>query len=186
MVPRMDASSQQLIYTTGSLLCAGAGSIHDVKARRIPNLLTGGSIAAGLLLHLVLGGWRQMGASAVAGLIAGAIFLVFFLAGGMGGGDVKLMAAVGCIVGLPELRLVMTATVFTGAILALILAAYRGRLRQTFDNLLALLAHHRRFGLTPHHEIHVGNEEMVRLPYALSITAGCLAALCALTLGHGL
>ena len=53
----------------------------------------------GLLLHLTLGGWRQLGTAAAAGLVCGLIFLLFHLAGGMGGGDVKLITAAGCMRG---------------------------------------------------------------------------------------
>ena len=170
----------------GSLLCAGIASFHDVRERRIPNLLTGPAIVAGLLLHLATGGWAQMGASALAGLIAGSIFLIFFLAGGMGAGDVKLMAAVGCIAGLSPLRLVMVSTVIFGGVFALVLAVYRGRLRQTLGNVIALMAHHRRQGLTPHPELNLANSATLRLPFALPIAAGCLLTVCTLAWEHGL
>ena len=170
----------------GSLLCAGIGSFHDVRERRIPNLLTGPAIVAGLLLHLAVGGWAQMGSSALAGLIAGSIFLIFFLAGGMGAGDVKLMAAVGCIAGLSPLRLVMVSTVIFGGVFALVLAVYRGRLRQTLGNVIALMAHHRRQGLTPHPELNLANTATLRLPFALPIAAGCLLTVCTLAWEHGL
>ena len=170
----------------GSLLCAGIGSYHDVRERRIPNTLTGPAMVAGLLLHLWVGGWAQMGASALAGLIAGGIFLVLYLAGGMGAGDVKLMTAVGCLAGLSSLRLVMVATVLSGGVFALALALYRGRLRQTVRNVFALIAHHRRSGLTPHPELNLGNTATLRLPFALPIAAGCLVTVCALAWEHGL
>jgi prepilin signal peptidase PulO-like enzyme (type II secretory pathway) len=105
LVPTMDALQQQLVFIAGSVLCAGIGSVHDVRERRIPNRVTGPAMVAGLVLHTVLGGWHGLGDSALAGLIAGGIFLVFFLAGGMGAGDVKLMAAVGCIAGTAHLSL---------------------------------------------------------------------------------
>ena len=95
----MDVFEQQLIFLGGSLLCAGIGSVTDVRERRVPNFVTGPAIVVGLMLHTIFGGWRGLGDSALAGLIAGGIFLVFFLAGGMGAGDVKLMAAVGCFAG---------------------------------------------------------------------------------------
>ena len=83
-----------------SFVSAGIGAWSDVRTRRIPNWLTGSSILVGLVLHLVLGGWRSLGSAALAGLLAGAVFLVFHLAGGMGAGDVKLMTAVSVLAGL--------------------------------------------------------------------------------------
>jgi prepilin peptidase CpaA len=106
----MDVLEQQLMFIGGSLLCAGVGSVTDLRERRIPNLVTGPAIVAGLMLHTICGGWRGVGDSALAGGIAGGIFLIFYLAGGMGAGDVKLMAAVGCIAGLSALPLVVIST----------------------------------------------------------------------------
>jgi len=176
----MHALSQQLIFTGGSLLCAGIGSVHDVRERRIPNLVTGPAILAALTLHLICGGWGGLLDSALAGLIAGAIFLVFFLAGGMGAGDVKLMAAVGCCVGLSSLFPVVLSTVLAGAVFALAIGLYNGRLRETLRNVGALLLHHGQQGLKPHPDLNLTNPHTLRLPFALPIAAGCLFALCAL------
>jgi len=176
----MEATAQQILFTGGALLCAGTGSVHDVRKRKIPNLITGPGIVAGLLLHLAIGGWAGLGHSAMAGLLAGGIFFVVYVAGGMGAGDVKLMAAVGCIAGLPQLELVLVSTVVSGAVFALGVALYNGRLRETGLNVLALVAHHGQAGLRPHPELNLANARTLRLPYALPIATGCLMALGAL------
>jgi prepilin peptidase CpaA len=176
----MDALPQQLMFTGGSLLCASIGSIHDVRERRIPNVITGPAVLAGLTFHTISGGWSGLGDSALAGLIAGSIFLIFFLAGGMGAGDVKLMAAVGCFAGLSSLRMVIIATVFAGAVFALAVGIYNGRLRETLRNVGTLLLHHGQRGLTPHPDLNLTNARTLRLPFALPIAAGCLFTLCAL------
>ena len=124
-----------------------------------------------------------MGSSLLAALIAGSCFFLIFLAGGMGAGDVKLMAAVGSIVALPALELVMLATVFAGAVFALGLAAYHGRLRTTAANVGALVAHHSRRGLAPHPELNLSNQSSLRLPFALPIAAGCAVLLVSLLIG---
>jgi len=176
----MHVLPQQLMFTGGSLLCAGIGSVHDVRERRIPNLITGPAILAALLLHLIFAGWGGLLDSALAGLIAGAIFLVFFLAGGMGAGDVKLMAAVGCFVGLSPLSMVVLSTVIAGAVFALAVGLYNGRLRETLRNVGALLLHHGQQGLKPHPDLNLTNARTLRLPFALPIAAGCLFTLCTL------
>ena len=52
-----------------------------------------------LVLQTVQHGWRGAG-SALLGTLAGAsVFLIFYLLGGMGGGDVKLMAGFGALLG---------------------------------------------------------------------------------------
>ena len=166
------------MFTGGCLLCAGIGSVTDVRERRIPNLVTGPAIVAGLMLHTIYGGWRGLGDSALAGVIAGGIFLIFFLAGGMGAGDVKLMTAVGCIAGLSPLPLVVLSTALAGGLFALAVSILHGRLRETLSNVAALLQHHGRKGLAPHPELNLNNVRTLRLPFALPIAAGCLIALC--------
>jgi prepilin peptidase CpaA len=64
--------------------------------------------------------------------------------------------------------------------MALSLALYHRRLKETFLNLGALAVHHRSAGLTPHPEFNVGNAQTLRLPYALAIAAGSALSLCLL------
>jgi len=154
------------------------GSVTDIRERRIPNLITGPAIAAGLMLHTIYGGWLGLGDAALAGLIGGGIFLIFFLSGGMGAGDVKLMTAVGCITGLVPLLLVMVSTAMAGSVFALVVSIHHGSLRTTLCNVAALLQHHGRHGLIPHPDLNLSNVRTLRLPYALAIAAGCLIALC--------
>jgi len=89
----------ELTYPATATACAVVGAVWDVKTRRIPNFLTLPAFVLGLLLHLVIGGWKQMLYALFAGFVCGVIFLIFYIAGGMGAGDVKLMTAVGCIAG---------------------------------------------------------------------------------------
>ena len=168
---------QELVYPAAALLCAFIGSVFDVKSRRVPNFLTGPSVLFGLLLHLSLGGWAEMGISALAGLICGLVFLVFYLAGGMGAGDVKLIAAVGCLCGLHNIATLLALTGIAGGVMAIGLAVSRGRLKETMVNVVALVSHHKSEGLTPHPEINVLNNTTLRLPYALAISAGCAMTL---------
>jgi prepilin peptidase CpaA len=173
----MTAHHTNLVYVTAALLCAGFAAFFDLRTRRIPNILTGPSILLGLVLHLVLGGWSQLGLAAAAAAIAGGIFLVFYLAGGMGAGDVKLMTAVACIAGYHSLFELLVATVLMGGVFAIILAILRGKLKETFRNIGALFAHHRDAGLTPHPDLNLKNTHTLRLPYAIAIAAGCLITL---------
>jgi len=176
----MDSFAQQQMFVMGSLLCAGIGVIHDVRERTIPNRLTGPAVAAGLLLHTLAGGWRGLGDSALAGLVVGAIFVLFFVAGGMGAGDVKLMMAVGCFVGLSPLGLLVISTAVAGGLFALAVSLYHSRLRETLCGACALLLHHTRHGFKPHPDLNLSNQRTLRLPFALPVAAGCLFTFCAL------
>jgi prepilin peptidase CpaA len=179
----MPARKEDLLFAGLALGCAVVASVYDMRERRIPNRLTGSCLLAGLLLHLAVGGWSGLGSASLASLTAGGLFLIFFIAGGMGAGDVKLMAAMAAITGLAPLQLFLLATVLAGGVFALALAGYHGRLRQTFVNVAALLLHHGSQGLKPHPEMNLANERTLRLPFALPITAGCLVTLCILASG---
>jgi len=175
----MSKLQTDLVYLAASIAIAVAGAVFDLRSRRIPNLLTLPGILFGLLLHLYLDGWRGFGLSAASGLMAGVIFLFFWLAGGMGAGDVKLITAVGCTVGgLLQVGWLLCLTAVAGGVMALGLALWRGRLKDTIMNLGALAVHHRFEGLKPHPHLNVGNARTLRLPYALAIAAGTAMTFC--------
>ncbi len=165
--------SPDCMYLLLASLCASAGAVSDVRSRRIPNLLTGASVVLGLLLHLGAGGWRQMGMAAAAGLVGGAVFFVFFVAGGMGAGDVKLMAAVSSIAGFGHLAELFLAIALTGGVFAVVLAISRGRLKATVANVGSLIQHHARSGVLPHPDLNLDNPQSLRLAYGVPIAVGC-------------
>lgn len=166
-----------MTYPAVATVCAVAGSVFDVKSRRVPNFITGPAFLIGLSLHLAHGGWRELLSSFAAGLICGFVFLVFYLAGGMGAGDVKLITAVGCIAGLSHVTYILALTAISGGVMALGLALARGQLQQTLMNVVELVTHHRREGLQPHPELNLSNAQTLRLPYALAIAGGCMLTL---------
>jgi prepilin peptidase CpaA len=170
----------EFAYATCSLLCALVGAVYDVVSRRIPNAFTLPAILFGLLLHFSLGGWRQLGSAAAGGLLCGLIFLVFHLAGGMGGGDVKLITAAGCVAGMPLAAPLLILTSLAGGAMAVGLALYHRRLKQTILNMCALVAHHRTAGLAPHPDFNLDNAQALRLPYAVAIAAGSALSFCLL------
>jgi prepilin peptidase CpaA len=87
------------VQTGLALFFGTVAVIEDLRSRTISNWTTLGAMAAGVLYHVVTGGWAGLGSSLL-GLIVGFLaFLVFYLLGGMGGGDIKLMAGFGAILG---------------------------------------------------------------------------------------
>lgn len=173
----MTLAQSLLTYPAMAASCAVVASVFDVRSRRIPNALTMPAFVFGLLLHLMLGGWKQMLLAFAAGLICGLIFLVFYIAGGMGAGDVKLIMAVGCIAGISHIAYILVLTALSGGAMALVLAYARGRLGETILNVGEIALHHKKQGLQPHPDLNVKNTATLRLPYALAIAGGSLLTL---------
>ncbi len=92
----------------------------------------------------------------------------------------KLMTAVGCIAGLSLIQPLLILTSLAGGVMAIGLALYRHRLKETLLNVYALAVHHGTVGLAPHPEFNVDNAQTLRLPYALAIAAGSGLSLCLL------
>lgn len=178
----MRGFSPDMAYALTSFTCAGIGAICDVRTRRIPNWLTGPGIVAGLLLHRLLGGWRSMGGAALGGLLAGAIFLIFYVGGGLGAGNVKLIVAVCCLAGLSAMAGILVATAMLGGVFAIILALLHHRLKDTLANVGRLIVYHGTSGLRPHPNLNVSNPRTLRLPYGLAIAAGAGSSLCSVLL----
>lgn len=168
----MSTFHTELLYSTAACALCVVGAAFDIRDRRIPNALTLPGVLAGLLLHLYTAGWHGIGSSAAAGLIAFVIFLLFWLAGGMGAGDVKLMAAAACLTGTEHVAWLLIFTALAGGVMAIGMALWRGQLRETILNVGAIAVHHRYEGLTPHPDLNVGNARTLRLPYAVAIAAG--------------
>lgn len=178
----------------GACACAVIGATWDVASRRIPNWLTYGAFLAGLLLRFCFGGfaggmkstpvgwnfgpaWHQVLYGLAGGLIGGGIFFLFYLVKGMGMGDVKLMAAVGCLAGVGQVAKIVLACAIAGGVLALALMVLRRRVGRTLGNVWLLVRHHLLFGVQSHPEINLDSPEAIRLPYALAIAAGTFYSL---------
>ena len=144
----------------------------DLWQRRIPNPLTLASAVLALGVHASAAG-ASGAAFSVGGWLTGlALFLPWFLAGGLGGGDVKLLAAFGAWLGpFQTIRACLFAMLAGGAV-ALVVVCRRRRFRQTMRALggLALKAAAGRAAPSP---VLTGGQ----LGYALPIAAGVGLAL---------
>ena len=95
-----------------------AASIDDLSRRRIANWIPLAALGSGIAWQTAVGGWRGA-VGAVLGACAGfAVFLVFYVLGGMGGGDVKLMAGFGALIGIEHLAAAALWSAACGAFLA--------------------------------------------------------------------
>lgn len=152
-------------------------STWDIRTRRVPNALTLGAAAIALIFHLITGGLAGAG-SALAGWVVGcALFLPFFALGGMGAGDVKLLAAIGAWVG-PALAFWSWAFAsIAGGVLAIAVALLSGYLKKALINVWGLLCFWRVAGVRPLDEMTLSAPGSPRIAYALPIAIGSLLAL---------
>jgi len=137
-----------------ALICAGA-TIEDIARRTISNWFCASALLAGGLLHCYRGGWRGLGASLLGAGVGFFLFLLSYLLGGMGGGDVKLMGGLGAMLGWERIWLAVFLTAVAGA-LGAAAAAMPGLLRRRISR---------------------AERQPLAVPYAPAIAAGTMLAL---------
>jgi prepilin peptidase CpaA len=163
--------------TGAATAVALAACVFDASTRRIPNVLTIAGGLFGLAFHVVTGGIGGAGWS-LAGLGVGfLLFFPLFALGGMGAGDVKLMAALGAWLGPADAAWTGLYAAIAGGVMAIVVALARGYLRTAIANLWTLLGVWRIVGIRPLEGMTLQTSKSPRLPYALPITAGLLATL---------
>jgi prepilin peptidase CpaA len=149
----------------------------DFTRHRIPNAASLGGAALALAAHAVLSGLEGMSLGLLGWLVAAMFMFPGYAAGMTGAGDVKLLGAVGAIVG-PELAL--SAGVFTllaGGLMGLSAVFVRRDLVAPWSRyggmLVALLATGRPSYVPPQ----PGEAMARRMPFAGAIAAGTAIAL---------
>jgi prepilin peptidase CpaA len=117
-----------------------AGTVIDLRCRRVPNPLTIGTAIVGV----VCAGFHAIGLSVGASLAGLGLGLLLMLPGHVigatGAGDVKLFAAMGTLLGPYGIGFAFLYTGIAGGLLALIVAVRRGRLRVTVGQTASLVS----------------------------------------------
>jgi prepilin peptidase CpaA len=108
-----------------AILVGVAAAVDDLARRRIANWIPAAALAGGLGWQIGQHGWWGW-LHALAGTAAGfGVFLIFYLLGGMGGGDIKLMAGFGALLGAGRLLEAALWIAGIGGLLALGVLAFR-------------------------------------------------------------
>jgi prepilin peptidase CpaA len=149
----------------------------DLRTRRIPQVLTLGGALAGVMFHLVSGGWSAAIASSAGWAVGVAIFFLPFALGGLGAGDVKLLGAIGAWLGPMNAVWVGLYAGAAGGLLAIFVALTNGYLFQAVGNVGTMLAYWRLNGVRPLPEITLEQSRGPRLAYAVPILAGTMVTL---------
>src|SRR3954454_3437633 len=119
---------------------AVTAAFYDMRFRRIPNWLVLMALIVGVTINLVAMGVAGL---KLAMLGAGAAFLVYFplfVVRGMGAGDVKLMMAIGALVGPQNWIGIFMLTAIFGAAIAIVVLLLRRRLIHTLWNVSFILS----------------------------------------------
>jgi len=154
-----------LIYTVLSALT-------DLWYRKIYNSLTFPAIILGITFNLIHFGLNGLALSVI-GLLAGfGISIIFYLAGGIGAGDVKFLAAVGSIMGTKFMLIGAFYGVILAGIYALWVLIKRQRLFSTLKEILTAVF----LFITLRKPEHVkfGDENSIYAPYAAFLAIGML------------
>lgn len=167
---------------TGALLALAAGAAwFDVRERRIPNPLTLGGFLAALALR-VPAGMEAVGAGLTGAGIAFGLSLVFFLAGGLGGGDVKLLTAFGAFLGPDRTWTALMVMAFVGGAMAAVQIARKGDVREVAANIRTIFVTlgRRTFtgwkGEESEAALTLDTPGALTVPYGVAIAAGAVTA----------
>jgi prepilin peptidase CpaA len=115
-------------------------TITDLRSFKIHNLLTIPLLISGLAYHGLVTGQDGFVSSVLGALFGFGVLALFFLVGGVGGGDVKLLAGVGAWLGLFLTFWLFNAAALAAGLYAVVLTVVNGRVRETWMN-LRLMGH---------------------------------------------
>jgi prepilin peptidase CpaA len=146
----------------------------DVRTRRIPNGLTIAALLAALALRAVFGLAALLDGVLGAGL-ALALLLPLFALGGVGGGDAKLLVAVGAFLGPGGFLVALLVTAVAGGIISVVYAVRRGVILPVLLNTRGLLKYVFTAGRGGE-RVTLETQGALSIPYGVAIAAGAIFA----------
>jgi prepilin peptidase CpaA len=173
LIAHAPATDAPVVTTALFTLLMVMAAALDLKSRRIPNVLTVAGVVAGLSLRAFGGGSAVIAGCEGVGL--GLLLTVpFFFLGALGGGDVKLVAAVGAFLGPRDLLGAALLIGILGGVLALVEAARRGALRTLLVNVAYIVI---RWALPDRERLAptLSAPTRMSIPYGVPIAVGALA-----------
>jgi len=169
---------------------------YDVNERRIPNKLTIPVILWGIVTAGIFSGFDGILFSISGFLVGLAVFLIPFAMGGMGAGDVKLMAAVGSMLGWKLTVYSALLTAIAGGIIVIGYTIYKGKFVGMVKNMgiqfikwilySIYLMTHSDGVYTKYKSLSVSKTDIEKtyIPYGVAIAVGTLIVLAGNYLGY--
>lgn len=157
----------------------GVAAITDAYSRRIPNVLVLAGLIAGFVLNVWLGGWLGLKDPILGFGLALLIYVPLFIVRAMGGGDVKLMAAAGAIIGPSQWFTLFIFASIAGGAIALGMLLTRQTLGPAFGNIMYILKElaHFRAPYKSNAALDVASPKALTMPHGIAIAAGAIALL---------
>jgi len=160
-----------VLLITGLLLAV----VIDLREHRIPNWLVSCLVVGGIALQFWFYQWHGL-LTAFLGLTVGLFcFLPFHVFGALGAGDVKLLAAVGALIGPNLVFLAAMLTILCGGVIAIAYITFKGGLPKMLSRYGSML-----FFLVVRQPQYIppapGEAAGLRFPYAIAIAVGTTLA----------
>lgn len=161
------------------LILVGVCAYTDIKCRKIYDAATLPAVFCGLALNYLAGGVNDSDKVmtlyiSLLGIVGGmGIFILPYLAGWFHGGDVKLMAAVGALVGWPYIMSVTFFIVLVGAAMAVIVMLLHNKFWSSLKSIPGKMVKIK----APEQTSVVAVEPPLTIPYGLAICLGTVWAL---------
>lgn len=149
----------------------------DGKELRVPNWLTFPMVLSGLIYSAWVGGWAGLGDGLVGMCVGLATLLPLYAVGGMGAGDVKLMAGIGAWLGASATWNAFVVSVIVGAIMAVAMVAWRKSWKKHCGNFSQIMLEFMTVK-SPGELSRIAAErkpQMLLLPYGIPICIGSIA-----------
>jgi prepilin peptidase CpaA len=151
--------------------------ITDVRSGRIPNVLTIGAASGAFLTQMFSAGFDGATSAATGWFVGALLFMPFFAVGGMGGGDVKLLAALGAWLGPHETFWLAVYSGIAGGVCGVAVALAKGYLSTAIRNVGAMVFYWQTVGIRPVPGLTLETCNSPRLAYAIPIFIGVVITL---------
>ena len=152
-------------------------AIIDGYKLKVPNWITFPMVIGGWIASAILFGWAGLGSSLLGTAVGLGLLLPLYAIGGMGAGDVKLLAGVGAWMGATNTAWAFVVSAFVGAALALCMVIYRRKWRH-HQNLFLMILSEILIIRDPNQLSAMAAERkssMMLLPYGIPIAIGSIA-----------
>ncbi|CAG36266.1 A24 family peptidase [Desulfotalea psychrophila] len=174
-MPQYKIDPLTIVLFVSLLIALSVSTVTDLRARRIPNFITLSMMLIALLVHGLLSGFAGVLFS-LQGIACGmGLLLIPHLLGGMGAGDVKLLAAVGAALGAAHTFYAFLVIAILGGLTSIVMLIIRSTCLITLQRMgNAFLA---AFGGVGAAALRVDRSTLQRegIPYGAVIAGGTLA-----------